>query len=78
MQKTKLTVRLPKDLLNNAKRFAAEQNTTVTKLIETYLRRIPVESQLDQAPLVQRLSGSLSPDVSSKDHKKHLEKKYGE
>jgi len=77
MQKTKLTVRVPKDLLENVKKYAAEQNTTVTKLIETYLRRIPVNSMLDDAPLVRGLSGRLSQKVSVEDHKKHLETKYG-
>ncbi|KAA3643918.1 MAG: hypothetical protein DWQ07_17530 [Chloroflexi bacterium] len=78
MQNTKLTVRLPKGLLEKAKRYAAEQNTTVTKLIETYLRRIPGESELDNAPIVQRLSGTLSQDLSVEDHKQHLEEKYGQ
>ena len=41
MQETKLTVRVPRELLENVKRYAAENNTTLTDLIEAYLRRIP-------------------------------------
>jgi hypothetical protein len=41
MEQTKLTVRVPRDLLENIKRYAAENNTTITDLIEAYLRRIP-------------------------------------
>ncbi len=76
MQETKLTVRVPRDLLENIKRYAAENNTTLTDLIEAYLRRIPLREPLDRASIVQRLSGILSQNVSEEDYKKHLEEKY--
>jgi hypothetical protein len=76
MQETKLTVRVPRDLLENIKRYAAQNNTTLTNLIEAYLRRFPALEPLDDAPIVQRLSGSLSQAVSILDYKKHLEEKY--
>jgi hypothetical protein len=76
MQETKLTVRIPRDLLENIKRYAAQNNTTLTNLIEGYLRRIPVIEPLDNAPIVQRLSGTLSQTVSIQDYQKHLEEKY--
>lgn len=77
MQETKLTVRVPRDLLQNVKRYAEQNNTTLTALIEAYLRHIPVQSPLEDAPIVNRLSGILSSDVSPDDYKKHLEEKYG-
>lgn len=77
MQETKLTVRIPRDLLENIKRYAAQHNTTLTDLIEAYLRRIPAQPPLDEAPLVRQLSRTLSPEVSIQDYKKHLEEKYG-
>ena len=77
MQNTKLTVRVPKDLLENVKRYAKQNNTTLTALIETYLRRIPPQEPFDDAPIVRRLSGSLSQDVTIQDHKEHLAEKYG-
>jgi hypothetical protein len=76
MQETKLTVRVPRDLLENIKRYAAQNNTTLTDLIEAYLRHIPVQEPLDNAPIVRRLSGTLSPVVTVQDYKKHLEEKY--
>jgi hypothetical protein len=76
MQETKLTVRVPRDLLENIKRYAAQNNTTLTDLIEAYLRRIPVMAPMDNAPIVQRLSGTLSRSVSVEDYKKHLDEKY--
>ena len=78
MQETKLTVRVPRDLLENIKRYAAQNNTTLTGLIEAYLRRIPPQPPLENAPIVRRLSGTLSPDITIQDYKKHLEEKYGQ
>jgi hypothetical protein len=75
---TKLTVRVPRKLLENAKRYANTHNTTLTKLVSAYFQRIPTESEsLDHAPVVRRLTGLLSDRVSVEDYKKHLDKKYG-
>jgi hypothetical protein len=78
MEQTKLTVRVPRDLLENVKRYAAENNTTLTDLIEAYLRRIPAEEPLDDAPIVRRLSGILPENISVDDYREHLEDKYGQ
>jgi hypothetical protein len=77
MNETKLTVRVPRELLENVKRYAAQNNTTLTNLIEAYLRRIPVQAPFEHAPIVRRLSGTLSREASVQDYKKHLEEKYG-
>ena len=77
MQETKLTVRVPRDLLENIKRYAAQNNTTLTDLIEAYLRRIPSQQSLENAPIVRRLSGTLPPDITIQDYREHLEEKYG-
>ena len=75
---TKLTVRVSHRLLENAKRYARENNTTLTELIAVYLQQIPlVGSGLEDAPIVRHLSGSIAPDVSVEDYKKHLDEKYG-
>jgi hypothetical protein len=78
MQETKLTIRVPRKLLENAKRYARKQNTTLTQLINEYLVQIPAPiEELEKAPIVRRLSGSLSQDVSIDDYKQHLQEKYG-
>jgi hypothetical protein len=78
MQETKLTIRVSRKLLENAKRYAREQNTTLTQLISEYLVQIPASiEELENAPIVKRLSGSLSQDVSIEDYKQHLQEKYG-
>jgi hypothetical protein len=75
---TKLTVRVSRRLLENAKRYARENNTTLTELISAYLQQIPeAGSGLEDAPIVRRLTGSIAPDVSVEDYKKHLDEKYG-
>ena len=76
---TKLTVRVPRHILANAKRYAQAHQTTLTELISTYLQQIPIEAEgLDQAPIVRRLTGLLSQDVSIGDYRHHLEEKYGD
>jgi hypothetical protein len=77
MEDTKLTVRIPRDLVERAKQYAAQNHTTLTNLIEAYLLNIPAQGLLEDAPIVRRLSGSLSQDVSIEDYHKHLDEKYG-
>lgn len=77
MEETKLTVRVPRDLVEKAKLYAAQNHTTLTNLIEAYLENIPAQGLLADAPIVRRLSGSLSQDVSIDDYRRHLEGKYG-
>ena len=72
-----LTIRISRDLIENAKRFAAENKTTLTKLIEAYLTSLLSLPSLEDAPIVRRLSGALSQDGSIQDYKDHLEEKYG-
>ena len=78
MQETKLTVRVPKTLLENAKRYASQNHTTLTRLIEAYLQRLPAQEALENAPTVLHLSGSLTDKVAVEDYRKHLEEKYGQ
>ena len=40
MEQTKLTVRVPRKLLEGAKQYAAENNTTLTRLVSEYLRQL--------------------------------------
>jgi hypothetical protein len=75
---TKLTVRVPRHLLENAKRYARENNTTLTELISIYLERIPGQFESPgNAPIVRHLTGLLSPEISVTDYQKYIEDKYG-
>ena len=78
MNETKMTVRVPRDLLENAKRYARQHDTTLTRLVSNYLGRLSnLDDLLAEAPTVQRLSGALSPDGSEADYQSYLDEKYG-
>jgi len=73
----KMTVRVPKHLLEKVKEYARENDTTLTRLVTAYFNQITAQQDpLAEAPIVRRLSGSLSQDLSIEDHHNHLEEKY--
>ena len=77
MEQVKLTIRVPQDLLEGAKHYADQHQTSLTRLIAEYLRRLMQESDpLAEAPIVQRLTGILAPDASIEDYRRYLEQKY--
>ncbi len=58
--------------------YAREHQTSLTRLVSEYLQQLPVENDpLVNAPIVQRLSGLVSADVSIEDYQRYLEEKYG-
>lgn len=78
MKTTKLTVRIPKNLLEQAKQFAQENDTTLTRLVSTYFSRLTVENDpLADAPLVRSLIGTLPEDIDASEYHHYLEEKYG-
>lgn len=78
---TKLTLILDKSVIERAKLYASTKNTSLSKLIETYLDRVTAEedSKEEISPLVKSLSGVIS-IPENLDHKKeyasHLANKY--
>ncbi len=79
MEMTKLTIRIPAKVLERAKAYAETNETSVTQLITQYLIQLPrQESYLKDAPIVQRLVGTLPPEASIEDYHRYLEEKYGD
>lgn len=77
MDETKLTVRIARDTLDEAKRYAREHGTTLTRLVVTHLESLGSEHpQPLDAPVTRRLAGSLSADASPREYREHLERKY--
>jgi hypothetical protein len=76
---TKLTVRVEKELIEAAKRYAREQGVSLSELIEAYLRTLAVTQDeiAGRAPVLQRLSGILPAEASLDDYHQHLREKYG-
>jgi len=77
-QKAKLTVRVEKQLIEAAKRYATDHRTTVSKLIAEYLRSLAnqEDTALTDLPVLQRLTGILPADVSKEEHHAYLTGKY--
>jgi hypothetical protein len=78
MVKNNLTVRVDKELLTNFKKFATMNHSTMTNLIEAYLRQIPDQKIGDYTQIVRQISGILSQEVTTDEYKKHLEEKYSQ
>ncbi len=78
---TKLTLRLKKKVIDQAKKYANDHETSLSKLIENYLSAITAETTSDEtiSPLVKSLSGVIhlpgGEDTKGKYHK-HLKAKY--
>lgn len=78
---TKLTLRLKKKVIDQAKKYANDHDTSLSKLIENYLSAITNESKSLEniSPLVQSLSGVIQIDTTENTKGKyheHLNEKY--
>ena len=78
---TKLTLRLKKKVIDQAKKYANDHETSLSKLIENYLSAITNETRSIEkiSPLVQSLSDVI-PLSENEDPKRiyqeHLKEKY--
>lgn len=77
---TKLTLKLDNSIIEQAKTYAKKKNTSLSKLIESYLDLLvnPKDTQ-EVTPLVKSLSGVVNLPKNydyKKDYKKHLTDKY--
>lgn len=77
---SKLTLKLDNSVIEQAKNYARRRNTSLSKLIESYLGLLvdPQDSQ-EVTPLVKSLSGVVDLPKNfdyKKDYKKHLSNKY--
>jgi len=77
---TKLTLKLDQGVIEQAKTFAKEKNTSLSKLIENYLSLLVEQKAIpDVTPLVKSLSGivSLPENFDQRSaYQKHLVDKY--
>ena len=75
----KLTLKLDKEIIERAKKYAQAKNTSLSKLIENILSKVTDKTsfQEETTPLVEDLSGILSLDSDHKeDYREYLEEKY--
>ena len=65
--RTKLTVRLPRENLEFVKRYAAEHQLTVTDVLNRYLTRLREGAERRPIhPSVERISGLVPSDVDAR------------
>jgi len=81
VMETKLTLRLKKKVIDQAKKYANDHETSLSKLIENYLSAITDESRSIEkiSPLVQSLSGVIQLSESEdpkRTYQEHLKEKY--
>lgn len=78
----KLTLKLDNQVIEKAKRYARKKNTSLSKLIESYLQFLTANNNNEEeeiTPLVKSLSGILNSPKTLDDkeaYKKHLRDKY--
>ncbi|WP_420643305.1 DUF6364 family protein [Candidatus Leptofilum sp.] len=78
-EKKKLTLRLNKQLIEQAKKYAAKHNLSVSELVETYFLHLKNDDAADHTPLVRQLTGILPESVDVEQlHGDHLIEKYGQ
>ena len=83
--KTKLTLRLDEEAIRRAKAYAAERDSSVSRLVEDYFRLLdsPIsagdEWKEALGPRVRSLLERPPPavEVSEDDYRRHLEGKHG-
>ena len=76
---TKLTLKLDADIIEKAKIYAAESNTSLSKLIENYLSAITstIPHKRKVNPIVKSLTGIITMD-EEKDYQKSYTKYLGD
>jgi len=77
---TKLTLRIDRQLIEQAKRYAARRGKSVSKIVgELFaaLEKEPPENRFPLTPIVKSMKGAWSgQDVGEDDYKAYLRKKF--
>ena len=77
-EKQKLTLRLNKHLIEQAKEYAARHNLSVSALVEAFFLNLKEGEELQHSELVRRISGILPESVEIDDlYGDYLVEKYG-
>lgn len=76
---TKLTLKLDENVIQSVKKYAENNNRSLSRLVEDYFRNLLTENDSLKtfSPLVEELSGVISEkDLKDIDYISYLEKKY--
>ena len=80
MGKTKLTLSVDRRIVARAKAFARMHDTSVSRLVESFLRHLNApgdHASSAETPLVSGLRGLGRPSGGLAEYRRHVEKKYG-
>ena len=78
MKEQKLTIRISQNVLDEARRYAREHGTSLTRLVTAYLERLGTTGDaLDSAPITRSLTGSLPSTANRSEYREHLEQRHG-
>jgi hypothetical protein len=75
----KLTLSVDESVVGRAKEYAAARGTSVSRLVEDYLRLLAPDTESEKAatPVLARWRGTLEgSDADERDYRRHLETKY--
>lgn len=76
---TKLTLNLDKEVIEEAKAYAKNNQVSLSKLIENYLHSLTKVRKTNRvvSPLVESLTGIIPSDYDEKtDYREYIDKKY--
>jgi predicted HicB family RNase H-like nuclease len=77
-EKKKLTLRINAHLIEQAKQYASQHDTSVSQLVETFLQELHRQAQQDSAtPVLDSLEGILPPETAVDQYYDYLVEKYG-
>lgn len=79
--KTKLTLRLDKDVIEKAKEYSQKKGESLSRLVENFFKTLVEQKETEKShqltPTVKKLRGLLrGKKVSEADYKKFLKEKY--
>ena len=77
-EKKKLTLRLKKSLIEQAKQYASQHNISVSELVETFFLNLEQKEESKHTPLVNQLTGLLPSEIDAEaEYQQHILEKYG-
>lgn len=75
MSARKLTLNVDERVIDKARRYSTEHNTSISRLVTQFLDALPTEHHpLD--PDVERLLGVLPPGTNREGYHRHLDEKH--
>jgi Family of unknown function (DUF6364) len=72
----KLTLSIDSDVIERARRYSKDHETSISQLVSTYLSQLDERADPRFSPTVRRLLGILPGDVALEDYRRHLEEKH--